>query len=84
MYRVLPILTEAEVEQCRAIAASAPFVDGRISNPHNTAKANEQLHDAAAKPSRTTTRRTTPTPTATVPPDTSRVSRRRGTDISAH
>ncbi|HEU5285222.1 MAG TPA: Fe2+-dependent dioxygenase [Sphingomicrobium sp.] len=48
MYRVLPILTEAEVEQCRAIAASAPFVDGRISNPHNTAKANEQLHDAAA------------------------------------
>lgn len=48
MYRVLPILTEAEVEQCRAIAASAPFVDGRISNPHNTAKANEQLHDPAA------------------------------------
>ena len=48
MYRVLPILTDAEVEQCRQIAASAPFVDGRISNPHNTAKSNEQLHDAAA------------------------------------
>jgi len=48
MYRVLPILTDAEVEQCRQIAASAPFVDGRISNPHNTAKANEQLHDPGA------------------------------------
>jgi PKHD-type hydroxylase len=48
MYRVLKILTDAEVEQCRKIAAAAPFVDGRISNPHNTAKANEQLHDAAA------------------------------------
>ncbi len=48
MYRVLPILTDAEVEQCRTIAAAAPFVDGRITNPHNTAKANEQLHDPAA------------------------------------
>ena len=48
MYRVLQILTDAEVEQCRQIAAAAPFVDGRITNPHNTAKANEQLHDAAA------------------------------------
>ncbi|HEU4705443.1 MAG TPA: Fe2+-dependent dioxygenase [Sphingomicrobium sp.] len=48
MYRVLQILTDAEVDQCRKIAASAPFVDGRISNPHNSAKANEQLHDAAA------------------------------------
>ena len=48
MYRVLQILTDAEVEQCRKIAASAPFVDGRISNPHNKAKANEQLHEPAA------------------------------------
>lgn len=48
MYRVLPILTDAEVAQCRKLAASAPFVDGRISNPHNKAKANEQLHDPAA------------------------------------
>ena len=47
MYRVLPILTEAEIAECRGIAASAKFVDGRISNPHNTAKQNEQLHDAA-------------------------------------
>ena len=48
MYRVLQILTDAEVQQCRKIAADAPFVDGRISNPHNRAKANEQLHDPGA------------------------------------
>ncbi|WP_028970780.1 Fe2+-dependent dioxygenase [Sphingomonas sp. URHD0057] len=46
MYRILPILTEAEVAECRRIAAAATFVDGRISNPHNVAKQNEQLHDA--------------------------------------
>ena len=48
MYRVLQILSAQEVEQCRQIAASAPFVDGKLTNPHNTAKQNEQLHEAAA------------------------------------
>ena len=48
MYRILKILTDAEVAECRKIAASAPFVDGRITNPHNTTKQNEQLHDAQA------------------------------------
>ena len=48
MYRILEILTDAEVAQCRKIAAATPFVDGRITNPHNTAKQNEQLHDASA------------------------------------
>ena len=48
MYRVLQILTDAEVGECRKIAAAAPFVDGRLSNPHNTAKQNEQLHDPSA------------------------------------
>ena len=48
MYRVLQILTDAEVAECRRIAAAAPFVDGRITNPHMTAKQNEQLHDAGA------------------------------------
>ncbi|MBA3668833.1 MAG: Fe2+-dependent dioxygenase [Sphingomonas sp.] len=48
MYRVLDILTGEEVAQCRQIAASTPFVDGRITNPHNIAKQNEQLHDASA------------------------------------
>ena len=47
MYKVLPILTPQEVKECREIAATAPFVDGRFSNPHNTAKQNEQLHDQA-------------------------------------
>ena len=48
MYRILPILTDAEVGECKRIAESTPFVDGRISNPHNKAKQNEQLHDAGA------------------------------------
>jgi PKHD-type hydroxylase len=48
MYRVLPLLTPQEIEECRRIAAAAPFVDGRITNPHNTAKQNEQLHEPQA------------------------------------
>jgi PKHD-type hydroxylase len=48
MYRVLPILTDAEIAECRRIAAATPFIDGRITNPHNVAKQNEQLHDPAA------------------------------------
>jgi len=48
MYRVLPLLTGPEIEECRRIAAAAPFVEGRITNPHNKAKQNEQLHDADA------------------------------------
>jgi PKHD-type hydroxylase len=48
MYRVLQILTAAEVKECREIAGAAPFVDGRFTNPHNTAKQNEQLHDQSA------------------------------------
>jgi PKHD-type hydroxylase len=48
MYRTLPILTDAEVQECRRIAETAQFSDGRITNPHNPAKVNEQLHDASA------------------------------------
>jgi PKHD-type hydroxylase len=48
MYRVLQVLTDDEVAECRRIAASTPFVDGRITNPHNLAKENEQLHDPGA------------------------------------
>ena len=47
MYKVLQILTDQEIAKCREIAASAKFVHGRITNPHNTAKDNEQLHDPA-------------------------------------
>jgi PKHD-type hydroxylase len=48
MYRILQLLTDAEIAECRQIAATAPFVDGRITNPHNTAKQNEQLHEPQA------------------------------------
>ncbi len=48
MYRTLQLLTDADVAECRRIAATAPFVDGRITNPHNTAKQNEQLHEPQA------------------------------------
>jgi len=48
MYRILQLLTDAEIAECRRIAAAAPFVDGRITNPHNTAKQNEQLHEPEA------------------------------------
>jgi len=48
MYRILQLLMPAELDECRAIAASSQFVDGRVSNPHNKAKQNEQLHDRAS------------------------------------
>ncbi|HEY0628900.1 MAG TPA: Fe2+-dependent dioxygenase [Sphingomicrobium sp.] len=48
MYRVLPLLTTAEVAECRRIAAETQFIDGRASNPHNKAKNNQQLHDPVA------------------------------------
>lgn len=48
MYRVLPLLTEQEIGECRRIAEQTQFIDGRASNPHNKAKNNQQLHDAEA------------------------------------
>jgi PKHD-type hydroxylase len=48
MFRELEILGAAQVAELRAIAASANFVDGRISNPHSKVKQNLQLHDEAA------------------------------------
>ena len=48
MYRVLQVLSDVEIAECRRIAASTTFVDGRITNPHNLAKENEQLHDPSA------------------------------------
>lgn len=49
MYRVLPLLTPAEVQECKRIAVSTKFVDGRITNPHNKTKNNQQLHDQAGQ-----------------------------------
>ena len=48
MYRILPLLSTAEVSECRKIAGSTQFVDGRITNPHNKTKNNQQLHEAEA------------------------------------
>ena len=48
MFREIQVLNAGQVTELRAIAASANFVDGRISNPHSRAKHNLQLHDEAA------------------------------------
>ena len=48
MYRILQILSSEEVAECKRVAASTPFVHGRVSNPHNKAKDNEQLHEQKA------------------------------------
>ncbi|PEQ12192.1 Fe2+-dependent dioxygenase [Novosphingobium sp. PC22D] len=39
------LLTSEEVAELNRIADSSEFVDGRVSNPHNQAKQNLQLHD---------------------------------------
>lgn len=48
MFKELDVLSAAQVAELRSIAATARFVDGRISNPHSTVKQNLQLHDEAA------------------------------------
>lgn len=48
MFRLIPVLSAAQIAELRAIAAATPFVDGRITNPHSTVKNNTQLHDPAA------------------------------------
>jgi PKHD-type hydroxylase len=52
---IAEVLTAAELDRLREISRSAEFVDGRISNPHNTTKNNLQLHasDAVSKESST-------------------------------
>jgi PKHD-type hydroxylase len=49
MFKEIPeLLTVEEVQALRRIAAGAPWVDGRQSNPHSTVKNNLQLYDKAA------------------------------------
>ena len=49
MFREIPsILLPEELDALHHIADTAPFVDGRISNPHSTVKNNLQLHDQTA------------------------------------
>lgn len=47
MFKEIELLSPQQVDELRQIAASARFVDGRITNPHNEAKQNQQLHDPA-------------------------------------
>lgn len=46
MFKEIPVLNPSQIEQIKQIAATAKFVDGRISNPHSKVKNNLQLHDA--------------------------------------
>ena len=49
MFKEIPgLLDSRQVDELRRIAATAQFVDGRISNPHSTVKQNLQLNDEAA------------------------------------
>lgn len=48
MYRILEILSVEEVQRCRQVAAAASFIEGKVTNPHNLARSNEQLHGQAA------------------------------------
>ena len=48
MFKEIQVLGPGQVAELRAIAASANFVDGRISNPHSRVKQNLQLDDEAA------------------------------------
>ncbi len=49
MFKEIPdLLNAAEVAALRRIAATAKFVDGRISNPHSKVKNNLQLHEPQA------------------------------------
>lgn len=48
MFKEIELLSAGQIEELRQIAATAKFVDGRISNPHSKVKQNLQLHDEAA------------------------------------
>ena len=48
MFKEIDLLTQPHVEALRQLAARTQFVDGRITNPHNVAKNNLQLHDQSA------------------------------------
>ena len=48
MFKEMELLTASQVAELKRIAATANFVDGRISNPHSQVKQNLQLHDDGA------------------------------------
>ncbi len=48
MFKQLSLLNHNQVVELKRIAASAKFVDGKISNPHSKIKNNLQMHDVEA------------------------------------
>ncbi len=48
MFKQLSLLNPSQVRELKEIAASAQFVDGKISNPHSKIKNNLQMHDQQA------------------------------------
>jgi PKHD-type hydroxylase len=48
MFRLIPVLSPDSLAELRQIAASAEFVDGRLTNPHSGVKNNLQLQAGAA------------------------------------
>lgn len=48
MFKEIQVLDRGQVDELKQIAAAAAFVDGRLTNPHNKAKQNLQLHDQQA------------------------------------
>src|SRR3546814_19909578 len=48
MFKEIELLNASQIEELRKIAASANFVDGRISNPPSKVKQPHQLHAKAA------------------------------------
>ena len=46
--RIDHVLSPAQLTELNQIADRATFVDGRMTNPHNTTKNNVQLHDGDA------------------------------------
>ena len=49
MFRLIEnVLSAQQLTRLREIAASAQFVDGKVSNPHSRSKNNLQLHDQQA------------------------------------
>ena len=45
---ILDVLSDAELERLRALAASGRFAEGRLSSPHSTVKNNLQIDHADA------------------------------------
>lgn len=48
MFKIVEVLNRDEIDECRKVAKKGTFSHGRVTNPHNLAKDNEQLHEPQA------------------------------------